>query len=583
MSKKGELLFVSVFLVMIYSVGVVQGLVEKKRGETIQFFDIFKDTFVVPVKRANTIDSLFTELTAKLDTVEMELEKGVQVIAEAKRKQTEQQATLDSLNSRYPDDEGADEEIDSEPVEWDYSTADERAEEALFLAQDIKKNIIKINRHISMDTLATPVVAAEKIVRATDELYNLVYDEEDIPAILKKREKVVAMVREEREKYDPVKAYEIPLLALETFFKHTWMSRKYLRAYEGEIEETSVFANTLRPPMQFVRYTLLHDLGSKAILGKKGWFFYKPGFDYLTYPHIRDKRSLPDTTTNIIDPSPVILRDDPVKEIVTFRDQLAEKGIDLLVVIVPGKPSIYPDLLSDEFGPEMAGKVTHSLDLIKVLRKKDVDVVDLFTPFAEERKRDTLVGDSLYLAKDTHWKSRALLLASDIVAQRVKEYPWYDPGTKEYVVDSLIVERVGDVGTMTTLPDFPLKELRLQFPTEPTKCYQVFEIRRDEEGNEISRRLYRDDYRNSDILLLGDSFSRIYQTDAPRSAGWIAHLAKELSQPLATIVNDGGASTLVRETLSRKRNLLKNKKLVIWEFVERDFRFGAHGWKKVEL
>jgi hypothetical protein len=52
---------------------------------------------------------------------------------------------------------------------------------------------------------------------------------------------------------------------------------------------------------------------------------------------------------------------------------------------------------------------------------------------------------------------------------------------------------------------------------------------------------------------------------------------------VASIVNDGGASTIVRQTLSRKLNLLKGKKLVIWEFVERDLRFGAQGWKQVSI
>ncbi|MBD3321976.1 MAG: hypothetical protein GF350_12840 [Chitinivibrionales bacterium] len=582
MSKKGELLFVSVFLVMIYIVGIVQGVVEKKRGESIQFFDIFEDTFVVPVQRANTIDSLFHALEVKLDTVREELESGAAHSAAAEKKVAEQEdsTAADSAEQAGEDARKGPEKIDSR---WDYATADKLAEEALFLAQDIKKNIIKINRHMSMDTLAKPAVAIQNVVDRADELYMLVYDEEDIGRILDKHAEVVSLVEETGRRYDPVKAYEVPVLAIETFFRHTWMRRKYLRAYENEIEETSVFANTLRPPMQFMRYTLLHDLGSKAILGKDGWFFYKPGFEYLTFPNIRDSRSLPDTTTNIIDPSPVILRDDPLQVIETFKGQLSEKGIDLLVVIVPGKPTMYPDMISDEYTPEDAGAISHSLDLIDRLRGRGIDVVDLFTPFAQERLRDTSAGDSMYLAKDTHWKARGVMLASRLVAERVKQYSWYRGGKTEYVVDSVTVDRVGDVGAMTTLPDFEIKELKLSFASEPTRCYQVYKVRRDEEGNEISRRLYRDDYRRSRILLLGDSFSRIYQTDAPRSAGWISHLAKELSQPLATIVNDGGASTLVRETLSRKRNVLKGKKLVIWEFVERDFRFGANGWKDVEL
>lgn len=84
-------------------------------------------------------------------------------------------------------------------------------------------------------------------------------------------------------------------------------------------------------------------------------------------------------------------------------------------------------------------------------------------------------------------------------------------------------------------------------------------------------------------MVLGDSFLRMYQTDQPVAAGFIAHLARALKQPVASIVNDGGASTLVRQDLSRHAGLLANKKTVIWEFVERDIRFGMEGWKDVSL
>ena len=82
---------------------------------------------------------------------------------------------------------------------------------------------------------------------------------------------------------------------------------------------------------------------------------------------------------------------------------------------------------------------------------------------------------------------------------------------------------------------------------------------------------------------MGDSFARIYQTDEPGSAGLAAHLAHQLAMPLTTIVNDGGASTLVRQQLVRQSELLEGKKLVIWEFVERDLRFGLEGWQEVTL
>jgi len=111
------------------------------------------------------------------------------------------------------------------------------------------------------------------------------------------------------------------------------------------------------------------------------------------------------------------------------------------------------------------------------------------------------------------------------------------------------------------------------YPPENILCLQV---------TDRTGRLYKDDPQ-SFVLVLGDSFLRMYQTDEPRSAGFIAHLAKELGAPLASIVNDGGASTLVREELRHKPELLHNKTVVIWEFVERDLKFGTDGWKQVSL
>jgi hypothetical protein len=93
---------------------------------------------------------------------------------------------------------------------------------------------------------------------------------------------------------------------------------------------------------------------------------------------------------------------------------------------------------------------------------------------------------------------------------------------------------------------------------------------------------YRDQA-DAEVLVLGDSFLRIYQQDEPGGAGFIAHLALELKQPLSSVVNDGGASTLVRQELNRRPALLKNKRVVVWEFVERDIRLGTEGWQPVPL
>ena len=212
-----------------------------------------------------------------------------------------------------------------------------------------------------------------------------------------------------------------------------------------------------------------------------------------------------------------------------------------------------------------------------------METVDLFAPFTRERENDIQAGDSLYMRTDTHFKGRAVRLAARVVADRIKQFPWFTQGITEYVIDSVIVPRKGDIGEMVGLPQSVMNSSRPPFPAEATKCYQVWRLTRDAAGAVTEKILYKDNFKRSQILVLGDSFSRIFETDEPRSAGWIAHLAFELGQPVASLVNDGGASTLVRQSLARKPSILKGKKIVVWEVVERDFRFGDEGWKDVSI
>ncbi|MDO5575998.1 MAG: hypothetical protein Q4F84_02865, partial [Fibrobacter sp.] len=232
---------------------------------------------------------------------------------------------------------------------------------------------------------------------------------------------------------------------------------------------------------------------------------------------------------------------------------------------------------------EHISSVSPTPKFIKKLKENGVYTADLFEALRDERKKDSLYGDSIYLQRDTHWKTRGVLCAAKTVAQKVKNFEWYDSvhETREFIFDSVYVNREGDIEKMTQLTESRLTNH--SFVPEKTLCFRVHSVQKDSTGKILSEQPYRDDYSKSRILILGDSFSRIFQTDSPRASGWIAHLARELSEPVASVVNDGGASTIVRQTLSRKLNLLKGKKLVIWEFVERDLLFGEQGWKPVSI
>jgi hypothetical protein len=109
---------------------------------------------------------------------------------------------------------------------------------------------------------------------------------------------------------------------------------------------------------------------------------------------------------------------------------------------------------------------------------------------------------------------------------------------------------------------------------EEIACEQVF--RRD--TGEVCK-----DAPDAEVLVLGDSFLRVYEQDEPGAAGFVAHLARALGEPVTSLISDGGGATLVRQELHRRPGLLAKKRVVLWEFVERDIRFGTEGWQVVPL
>jgi hypothetical protein len=319
-------------------------------------------------------------------------------------------------------------------------------------------------------------------------------------------------------------------------------TRANLRVYEKQLESDSLFAQAIRPWIQYSQFVVFGDAGEKVLMGREGWLFYRPDLRYLVEPAGRE---------------------DPLRAIVDFRDQLAARGIHLLVVPAPGKPSLYADRLTRRVNGEVVFSPT--CGLIASLRQAGVETLDLFELFGKMRLRPR----PCYLLRDTHWSAEAAQAAAEVTAARLRNLGWVAMGDARYEMRRLLVARHSDIARMTRAP-----LIEASFPPEQVACEQVIDA--------ATGLPYRDDTA-SPVLVLGDSFLRMYETDEPRSAGFIAHLARCLRRPVASIVNDGGASTLVRQELARRPQLLRGRTVVIWEFVERDIRFGMEGWKPVTL
>ena len=411
-----------------------------------------------------------------------------------------------------------------------------------------------------------PVVGAlsdlEAVVLSVNSYAELDSAESDYK-LLKLADTLVAALEDEPESF---KTVDSTLKAVVAEFGHfslwralcgikhygVWTSR-YLRAYEKKVEDENVLVLKFRPQYQLAVWNVFNEPGEKVVLGagEGRWLFYRQDVEFLVQPSPLDVRSAK--------------LDNPIQAILKFREQLKKKGVELLVVITPGKPSIYPERLTGASGEKPIA--SHGKAILDSLTKLGLNTVDLYTPLLAAKANDANLGE-LYLNDDTHWTPRGAELAAGEIAKKVNSMvnagliDIGEPSVDYEVTDSL-ADRMGDIGEMSGLNKF-----------------NVFKVQQVT-GHVVSP--FKDDFRKSKILILGDSFSRIYQTDAPVNAGWIAHFARNISRPVSSIVSDGGASTLVREKLARKAGVLKGKKLLIWEFVERDLRFGAEGWKTIEF
>ena len=460
---------------------------------------------------------------------------------------------------------------------------------------DLEAVALTVNAYAQLDTAE----AGYKLLKQADTLLASLEDE---PESFKVVDSTLKTVVGEFGQFSLVRAF----LAVKHY--GVWTSR-YLRAFEKKVEDENALVLAVRPRYQLAVWNIFGDPGEKVVLGAAGdcigagcardtavasdrWLFYRQDVEFLVQPSPLDVRSAK--------------LDNPIKAIEKFRDQLKAKGVELLVVVTPGKPSVYTERLtgSAQFlnGTTAAG---HGKAILDSLSRLGLNTVDLYTPLLAAKKDDATLGP-LYLNDDTHWTPRGAELAADVIARKVREM--VDAGIVDigeesltYVASDSVADRLGDIGEMSGLNKFGVFKTqrvvghvvsqqevteRAQTPDSsdaPADSLADSMAVQDAVAYDTTRTPFKDDFRKAKIMILGDSFSRIYQTDSPVNAGWIAHFAKEMGRPVASIVSDGGASTLVREKLARKAGVLKGKKLLIWEFVERDLRFGAEGWKEVDF
>lgn len=336
-----------------------------------------------------------------------------------------------------------------------------------------------------------------------------------------------------------------------------------LKSAEKALESDSVVSQWLLPPVQSLLIGHLRAANEQVYLGRDGWLFYRPDVDYVTGPPFLDGARLKQRT------HAARIQPDPVKAITQFREQLAARGIELVLLPVPTKASLEGSHLSTR---AETGTLLENSSFAEFQSRLRAAGVRVFDPEQLLLQRKAASPDApLYLETDTHWRPETMERVAQQLASALNLVV-ADNGRPPQLIAKQI-SALGDIERMLKLPE----DQRFYAPQAVT-VHQVME------GDTLWRPT-----RDADVLLLGDSFANIFSLDAlgwGESAGFAEHLSVALGgRPIDCILRNSDSAFATREILShelaRGRDRLSGKKLVIWEFAARELAFG--NWKLMEM
>lgn len=339
-----------------------------------------------------------------------------------------------------------------------------------------------------------------------------------------------------------------PVQALEVFAQPPTIES--LTQFERTLEKRSVVGQAVRERWHWLSFMLLRAGNQKVVVGRDGALFYRPSLDFALAPGFMD------------DPG---AEGHPLRAIIAFRDSLRRQGVELVLLIAPGKESIYPEWLSRRY-PSSAGPPANPDMQAFLAALERAGITAVYPADALWRAR---ASGLMYLRQDTHWTPEGMAVAADELARVLGDL---GAGPGGLTTRPRTVRRHGDLYDMLGLPDY----LPAPMPPETVTVQQVV----DASGRPV------EPDPASPVVLLGDSFTNIYSVPAMGwgdHAGLSEHLALRLGRPVDVIaLNDGGVNT-ARVNFARRPDPLAGKRVVVWQFAARDLVVSRGEWRVIDI
>jgi len=265
---------------------------------------------------------------------------------------------------------------------------------------------------------------------------------------------------------------------------------------------------------------------------------------------------------------------DPLPAILDFNQQLKKLGIELIIVPVPPKAVVYPQMVSAGLKgtkPEPRLDTQHQA-FYKLLREKSVTILDIAPELIALPHGEPGLT---YCKQDSHWSGRACVMTARLIAKHIKNRPWLKDMPKlKLASETREVEISGDLWRALKDGAIPKEKLPLRFVGRRAAAG----IEPVEPG------------RGSPVLLLADSHGLVFHAGGDmhaKGAGLADQLALELGFAVDVLAVRGSGATSARVSLYRRgrrdEGYIKGKKLIVWCFSAREFTETFTGWRKLPV
>lgn len=290
--------------------------------------------------------------------------------------------------------------------------------------------------------------------------------------------------------------------------------------------------------------------GQSAIAGAVApWRFVIKELSHLSRGDLAQAADLTQLNIEGTDPLPIIQE---------YASALKVLGVDLLLVPVPTKASIYPEKLASDL--TLADATSQKAFLDKIA-STGIQVTDLETLFRQHRTSHP--DENLFCATDSHWSPLGAELAATAVATHLASLPAIASASKTPFTTSA-PENLQFHGDLLTDSE------KASLPTESLPSHKVSPATAGP----------------SPVLVIGDSHCQVFRTGGPMLAtasGFIDHLAAALSLPIEDISSQASGADQPRADIARRTvkepTFWNSRKVVVWLFTAREFTQGK--WRTI--